>query len=55
MVKKRINSECEVLIVPSETIYESENVVYLEFIVGEGVDCTDNAQITTVPSLFKYK
>lgn len=55
MVKKRINSECEVLIVPSETIYESENVVYLEFIVGEGVDCTDNAQITTVPSLFKCK
>ena len=54
MVRKLITTKCELLVSPNEQINIVPGTVFLEFVIGENVDCTTNAQITTNPELFRY-
>lgn len=54
MVRKIITTKCELLISPTVPINPTEGLVYLEFIVGDGVDCFENAEISSSPELFSY-
>lgn len=53
-VKKLITTKCELLVSPISPIEYDSNFVYLEFVVGEGVDCYDNAEISSIPELYRF-
>ena len=53
-VKKLINTKCELLVSPISSVETSSDYVYLEFVVGEGVDCYDNIEISNLPELYKF-
>lgn len=54
MVKKLITTKSELLVSPSSPIVETSGLMYLEFVMGENVDCYENAQISRIPELFRY-
>lgn len=53
MVKTLITTKCE-LLVSSEDIQIVPGLVYLEFLVGENIDCMKNIIVTDCPDLFRY-
>lgn len=55
LVNKLITTKCELLVSPKDSITEDDSVVYLEFVVGDKVDCYDNALISSVPDSYRYK
>lgn len=55
IVNKLITTKCELLISPKETIVENPETVYLEFVIGDNVDCFDNAVVSSVPDSYRYK
>lgn len=54
MVKKLITTKCELLVSPETSITATPGLVYLEFLMGENIDSMENAQISSIPELFKY-
>lgn len=53
-IKKIITTECELLVSPSEKIVAEDGYVYLEFVVGENIDCYENAEVSSVPQMFRF-
>lgn len=53
-IRKLITTKCELMVGPATPIEPDDRFVYLEFVVGEGIDCYDNAEISSSPEVYKF-
>lgn len=54
MVKKLITTKCELLVSSEDQIQVTPGLVYLEFLIGENINCMENLLISECPDLFRY-